>query len=340
MIEPLYVTCLGLICPVGLTPESAAAAMRAGITGFVELPYVDNTGEPIVGAVVSKLPTNLNGRARLVELLAGALTELQVRFPPDIASGPLPLLLCTREPDRPGPPVSHIVAEVETRLGLSFRRKGSGHIPSGSVSVFRALAHAGGMLANSEAEACLVAAVDTYFDRRSLRWLDQAKRLKTPAQSDGIIPGEAAGVILVSRLPITQSTLAVRGLGFAEETATVLNDEPLLGKGMALATQRALAQAELAIHDVDWRLSDVAGEAYGFEELVLAQARLMRQTRQSQVLWHPAGSAGDCGAAAGLLQLAWIQVAFTRSYAPGPFALAHCSAPQGDRAVALLGNGV
>jgi hypothetical protein len=64
--EPLYVTCLGLICAVGLTPESAGAAMRAGIAGFEELPYFDDDGEPVIGAMVPSLPKELRGRARRI----------------------------------------------------------------------------------------------------------------------------------------------------------------------------------------------------------------------------------------------------------------------------------
>jgi 3-oxoacyl-[acyl-carrier-protein] synthase-1 len=127
-------------------------------------------------------------------------------------------------------------------------------------------------------------------------------------------------------------------LGFATEAATVLNEEPLLGKGMAAAVQDALREARLAMHEVDFRLSDVAGESYAFEELALAQSRLMRQTRETQDLWHPADSVGDCGAVAGLIQFAWAEQAFLRGYAPGPVAALHASSAFGGRAAAVVGQ--
>ena len=43
-----------------------------------------------------------------------------------------------------------------------------------------------------EFPACLVCGVDSYINARSLHWLDRNSRLKTPANSDGVIPGEAA----------------------------------------------------------------------------------------------------------------------------------------------------
>lgn len=337
MAEPLYVTCLGLVCPVGLAPESAAAAMRAGIDAFTDLSYIDNAGEPIVGAIVPGLSHDLRGRARVVELLTRALEVIESRLPRGLTSTHLPLILCTREPERPGARLNGIVGEVEARVGLTFRRDGSIHIARGPVAAFEALNHARRILSKNRTEACLITAVDTLVDARTLLWLDRAKRLKTPEQTDGVIPGEAACVVFVTKRPMTPSQFAVRGLGFGEETATVVNEEPLLGKGMAAAVRAALGEAGLAMHEVAFRLSDVAGESYAFEELVLAQSRLMRKTRETQDLWHPAGFVGDCGAAAGLVQFAWAEQAFARSYAPGSVALAHGSAAAGARAAAVVG---
>jgi 3-oxoacyl-[acyl-carrier-protein] synthase I len=336
MVGPLYISCLGLICPVGLTPESAAAAMRAGISPFSELPYPDNDVEPVIGAITPSVPDDLRGRDRLTELLKRCFERFELRLPRDLEPGRLPLLLCTREPDRPGPRVTNIVSEIETRLGFVCRRDLSGHFARGSVAAFAALRQARHILSGSHAQGCLIAAVDSLIDAQVLHWLHQAKRLKTPSQSDGVIPGEAACLLLVTTSPLTQSHLKLRGLGFAIETATVLNEEPLLGKGMTAAIREALGEADLSMHDVDFRLSDVAGESYAFEELVLAQSRLMRQTREAQDLWHPAAFIGDCGAASGLVQLAWAEQAFTRAYAPGPMALAHSATATGDRAAALV----
>lgn len=339
MAEPLYITCLSLICPVGFTPESAAASMRAGISGFTDLPYIDNTGEPIIGAIVPGLPHGLRGRARLVELLARAFELIGPCLPQNLALTALPLIFCTREPERPGAEIKGIVAEVEARLLLDLHCDGSDHIASGSVAAFEAITHARRLISAGHTDACLIAVVDTFMDAHSLHWLDQAKRLKTTAQSDGVIPGEAACVALVSKRAMTPSRLAVRGIGFAVETATVLNEEPLLGKGMAGAVKGALSEAGLEMHEMDFRFSDVAGESYAFEELVLTQSRLTRQTRKCQVLWHPSDCIGDCGAATGLIQFAWAEQSFARGYAPGPVALTHGCSDAGARAAAVVGVG-
>lgn len=337
MADSIALTCLSLVCPVGLTPEGAAAAMRAGIDAFGDLPYVDSVGEPIVGAVVPGMPPDAHGRARVLELLVRAIEMVEARLPRHLALANLPLILCTRERERPGGRLTSLVGDVERRLGITFRRDSSSHLARGSVAAFDAVQQARRLLSDDRCRACLIAAVDTFVDARTLAWLDETRRLKTSEQTDGLIPGEGACVMLATPAPISGSPLVVRGLGFGTETATVLNEEPFLGKGMAAAVRAALGEAGVAMHEVAFRLSDVAGESYAFEELVLAQSRLMRITRERQDLWHPAGFVGECGAASGLIQLAWAEQAFARAYAPGAIALAHASAPAGARAAAVIG---
>jgi 3-oxoacyl-[acyl-carrier-protein] synthase-1 len=332
----MYVSCLGLACPVGLTVESAAAAMRAGIDAFAELPYIDESGEPVVGATVPGIPSDARRRTRLVALLqsafAGALDRLrEITRPEDV-----PLLLCTAELKGREHEFAGIAQEAAQLSGARFRREGSRHIPGGAVAPFQALLDARSLIAQGVAPMYIVAAADTLVDGGTLEALQASRRLKCSAESDGIIPGEAAAVLIVSSRPLIDRTMMVVGLGVGRESATVLNDEPLLGKGLSAAVAAALAEAGLAMHDIDFRLSDVAGESYAFEELALAQARLMRQTRTGQPLWHPASSVGDCGAANGMLQLALAQEAFARRYAPGRTALAHSGEPTGARAAAVL----
>jgi 3-oxoacyl-[acyl-carrier-protein] synthase-1 len=337
MLASLYVSCVSLVSAVGLTPASASAAMRAGISGFTELQFHDVQGEPIIGAAVPGFPEDLRGRARLIELLIRAFEFGEERLSGDFNLEELPILLCTREPHRPGGRVNRIASEIESRLGCKFRRDGSGHFAYGHTACYAALSHAEQMLATQRSSAYLIAAADSLLDARTLRWLDDAQRLKTSAQTDGLTPGEAACLVLVSDHPLTDSPYAVKGLGFGTETATVLNEEPLLGKGMAAAVRMALDSAAVAMHEVNFRLSDVGGESYAFEELVLAQTRVTLKTRRSQPVWMPASSIGDCGAATALVEMAWAEQAYLLEYAPGPLALMHGSTADGARAAAVVG---
>jgi 3-oxoacyl-[acyl-carrier-protein] synthase-1 len=339
MPQPLRATCLGLVCPVGLTAASACAAIRAGLDGFGEVGYLDDSGDAVMGAVVPVLEDDLRGRARLATLLALAMEDALARLPRDLHLGEVPLLLCVREPERPGPRIKGLVVEVERRLSVRFRRDQSATVAQGHVSAFGALAIARDLLSDGRADSVLIAAADSFIDARTLLWLHRHRRLKTVANSDGVIPGEAAGVILVSTGQVTPGGgVRILGLGFGHESATVHNEEPLLGLGMAEAVRAALQEAGAAMHDIDLRLSDVAGESYGFEELSLAQSRLMRQRREEQPLWHSAGALGDCGAAAGIAQIAWFEEATQRGYAPGRLSLGQTSALAGPRAAAVMSS--
>src|SRR6185436_14598933 len=110
----------------------------------------------------------------------------------------------------------------------------------------------------------------------------------------------------------------------------------LLGVGLTEAVRAALADANMRMRDIQLRLSDVTGEAYGFKEQALALSRTMREGPSDLPIWHCADAIGDCGAAAGVCMLAFARHAFLGGYAPGTRAMCYTSAVPGDRAVAVL----
>jgi 3-oxoacyl-[acyl-carrier-protein] synthase I len=336
----MAVVATGLVCPVGLTTVSACAAIRAKVARFNDLPYFDDQGEPIVGAVVPGLKADLNRRERLVELLVWALRDC-------LESGGIertdrmPLLVGLAEPSDSGAstilPVD-IVRDVEARLQLRFDAQRSIALPKGHTSAFEALRLARTMLQDSTVSACLVCGVDSCINAGTLWWLDRHRRLKTAGNSDGVIPGEAAAAVLLVRDTDGSGRAAahVVGLGFSHEDAGVLSEEPLLGLGLAAATRSALTEASLGLHEIDFRLSDVTGEDYGFREQALVLARVLRSRREDFTFWHTADSLGDIGAAAGACQLVVAREAFRKGYAPGNRVICFTSAVSGGRAVAIV----
>jgi 3-oxoacyl-[acyl-carrier-protein] synthase I len=274
-----------------------------------------------------------------LELLTSVLDNAVRRLDTLSTGAGLPLLLCMPEPDRPGAGLAHkgLAVELEARIGVVFDRNRSRAFPTGHVACFEALHHARDLLSNG-ADACVIAAADCFISARTLRWLDRHKRLLRPGRSDGVVPGEAAAALLITPSAVAQPSCRLLGVGFGSEPATALNDDPLLGTGMARAARGALAEAGLAMEDIELRISDVAGESWAFEELVLSQARTMHLARPMQTVWHPARSVGEVGAAAGMIQLMTATFGFAKAYAPGAYALCHSSAVTGRRAAALLGR--
>ena len=336
--EGLFVTGIGMVCPVGLYAASACAAQRAGISALSELPWLDNAGEPIVGAMVPGLDDGLPRGARLLELSLRSISEVAGRRL-GLAWPQVPLLLCLAEPERPGAQAGNqrlaqtLVDQAQERLGMRFHPELSRAFACGHTAAFRALAHARTLMARGLAPACLVCAADSLLNATTLQWLSMNDRLKTELQRDGLSPGEAAAAVLVESQVREESCVQVLGLGFGLEAATVSSGLPQLGLGLAAAARSALDEARRGLHEIDLRLSDVSGELHGFKELPLLQARL-----EDQPLWHWAEAIGDTGAAAGLAQLVLADQAFRKDYAPGPLALGLSSAWHGDRAAAVLGH--
>ena len=313
--------------------------MRAQVANFDELPYYDRGGQALIGAGVPTLGPDLSRPRRLLEMLVSAIESTLVQVK-SVALEDVPLVVCLAEPGRPGGAAhlaSHIVGAVERRLDVSFHPEYSGVIAKGHTAGFHSLRVAKRLMEEASLPACLVCGVDSYLNATVLDWLDRHLRLKTEENSDGVIPGEAAASVLVSRVELDSVAPALRVFppGFAHEPAGVLTDEPLLGTGLAKAHNVALRAAGSQMHEIDFRVSDATGESYGFREQALVVARTMRGRREEFPIWHCADSIGDTGAAAGLCQLVVLSDAFEKSYAPGPRAICSTSSVPGNRAVCV-----
>jgi 3-oxoacyl-[acyl-carrier-protein] synthase I len=334
----VYVTSVGMTCPVGLYAEAACAAMRASISMFADLPYGDNSGEAIIGSTVGRPAPEIRCEEHFVDLLCSAIKDCQTPAVPE----DIPLLLGLPEPERPGIPkrlAERMIGRVQEELGFHFHPGLSQTICSGHTSGFVALRTARELLRHRKATACMVCGVDSFLSARSLLWLAEHGRLKTEENSDGVIPGEAAAAVLVGLTEASGATSSVRiaGMGFAHEHVNILSQEPLLGLGLSEALRDALAEAGIGLHEIDFRLSDVTGESYGFREQMLALARVMRSRREEGMpIWHCAEFIGDTGAAAGVCQLVVAFSAFKKGYAPGNRGACYTSAISGDRAVVIV----
>ena len=357
----------GMVTSLGLDLETSCAASRAGISRAVKLDYftyrTPDTGEvkSAIGHAVTLLTHGFEGYARLVRLLAGALRDLArnargqeeslsrarvfLSLPHPARSFSTPQLILDQVPREEG----IAVAEEARQLAEESKRQ----LPQKLVDDACRLAgwrtkpemaavawsgHAGCSALLSQAledlsrgeDAVLVGGVDSYLDEETLTWLLNTGRLKTPALAAGLMPGEAAALLLLGR----------RGQAAAEVTrvAQASEEQPLAGAGVPAGRGLADALASLSSDgSISTIYSDHNGEAYRAAEMgaVLSRLRSSRPAMASAPLKFPAISFGDTGAASGAVALC--RAASDLSRMGGSSAMISSTSDGNERAVVLMG---
>ena len=331
----LAIHATGLVTSVGSSAPAACAAMRAKVSNPSETRFADSAGEWILAHQVT-LEHPWRGLKRLEQMAAMAIEEALVALP-KAEWATIPLLLCVAERERPGRAAGlddKLFDGIRNALDTRFDAA-SGVIARGRVGVAVALVQARELL-HRGAQRVLIAATDSLLGWSTLRHYDQAGRLLTQANSNGFMPGEGAGALLVGRPSGNGDQLVCRGIGFGVEHAHVDSDEPLRADGLVMAIRNALSEAGSAMHDMDYRITDLSGEQYYFKEAALALARLLRQRKEDFDLWHPAECLGEAGALAGAAVVALADAACRKGYSKGPNILAHLAGDAGQRAALAL----
>jgi 3-oxoacyl-[acyl-carrier-protein] synthase-1 len=326
----------GLVCGVGLNAPSSLAAIRCAISDFHDTTYFDARGEPVAGSGVP-LPRPWRGRIRLRKMLAMAVLECLEHLDADIST--IPLLLCVAEHERPGrvDGLDEVLrSELEAEIGVTFHRAYSGTIAQGRVGTAYALAQARALIGERNVPGVVIAGVDNLLGRQTLRSLETRDRLRTSENSNGLIPGEAAAAVFVERAGRSPGQLVCTGVGYGMESATVDGEDPLRAQGLVRAVNAALDDAHCSLADLDFRITDNAGEQYYFKEDALAMARTLRTTKAEFDIWHPADCIGEVGAAIGSVILNVALMAVRKGYAAGPGILCHLGNDAGERGVFVL----
>ena len=336
---------LGASTPLGRDAWSSAAAVRAGISGFTQHPFmIDGAGEPMRAAIAPWLDIGISGVERLLALLIPAIDQA---LSPLLSSAraPLKLALSLGLPSqRPGL-AADFQSTLMTALAAQYRDRFA------AVAAFPA-GHAAGLLALEAAvkpmqqgtfDACVVAGVDSYLAPETLEWLEQCDQLHGAGPLNnawGFIPGEAAGaVLIVNRASAERLGLpplaCLAGLGVATEPHRIKTETVCLGEGLTQAFRGALQSlsAEAKVSDV---YCDLNGEPYRADEYGFTCLRTKEHFVSAADFIAPADCWGDISAAGGPLHLGLAAIAGYKGYANGDWGLVWASAEGGERAAALL----
>ncbi|WP_299950377.1 3-oxoacyl-ACP synthase [uncultured Ruegeria sp.] len=335
MTKGVNILSAGMVTAVGLNCAASAAAMRGGLDGFQETDFLAADGEWQLGAPVP-LPRNWVGEKRVAHLAAGAVVDALDGFQAEVRT--LTVILCLAEGSRRGAPVRD--PDTFARKLIEFsglpRQTKFETVEYGRPSGFVALERAGRILRKDPNSHVLIVGADSLLTGPTIAEFIRAERLLNGNNANGLIPGEAAAALLCTGGPPTQ--LAMTGLGLSRELAYLYNEEelPLRADGMTSAYREALEISGIAFDRIDYRISDLTGEAYFFKQTALSMQRLLREHRELQELWTPTECIGNVGAAAVPIMIAWALEAALKHYAPGNPVLIEASGDDGTCGAAVF----
>ena len=335
MSTRLNIVNTGLMTAVGLSAPRACAAIRAKLANPTETGFIGADGKRLRAHQVP-LRAEWRGRRKLITMAGCAVLEALDPVA-DSDDESIPLLLCLAEPARPGRIVDleqSVFSGLQAQTGLRFHGTQSRMVPRGKVGPLIALAEAAKILNAGHARHVLILATDSLLTGPTLEVYGAQRRLLNQANSNGFMPGEAAGAVLVTRGGATG--LECLGLGFGLEAASFYTEEPLRADGMTVAIRNALADAGLTLAQIGYRICTLNGEQYWFKELDLACSRLLRGRHEFMDLWHPAESVGDAGAALTVVGLSVALTAAQKGYAAGDPVLLTASNEDGACAAAVF----
>ena len=336
LAQPIAILNTGLVTSVGLSAPASCAAFRAKISNPSETRFIDSAGEWIMAHQVA-LEQPWRGLTKLAKMAAMSIDEAMQGIPKADWSK-LPLLLCVAEGERPGrtPGLDDQLFElIQCELGVTFAPH-SAIVAQGRVGVAAALAQARALIVKSGVPRVLVAATDSLLSWPTLSHYEQQDRLLTERNSNGFMPGEGAGALLVGVVEGRAGELVCSGIGFGSEEAHIESGEPLRGDGLSQAIKAGLSEAGCQMHDMDYRITDNSGEQYYFKEAALALSRTLRQRKEEFDIWHPAECMGEAGAVSGIAVVATAREACIKAYSRGPNVLAHWANDAGQRAAVAL----
>lgn len=332
----IFVSATGMVTAIGNTADATCAAMRAEIAGFQEIPFVDGAGRIIIGAPARNAVAPKLGIPMFVEMVSLSIEQCLK----DRSICEIPLLIGLPLKDETGRPRGldqRMLSDLENRLGQALHPS-SGVVPLGGVSCFHALLSAARILSEGHCNECLVCGVDSLINGPSLKALERKNRLKTDTNPDGLIPGEAASCILVSRKKQGDggNKTIICGFGFSTEDVDLTSNEPVTGVGLASAIKAALSDSGMNMGNIDFRFSDITGERRAFQEANYALGRVLRERKEKFPFLHLMDTIGSVGAAAGCCIIAHLKHLFERDAAPGETALCETSSNDGARAVVIV----
>lgn len=338
---------VGARTALGLSAPATMAAVRAGIAGFGEHPFlIDAAGNKLIVAREPALGIEVKGADRLAALALPAAVEAATILRERKAKLPMLPVVVGLPPPRPGRPADAEKVITE-RLRTDLREVANSvvveTITAGHAAGAMALEAGWKKIRQGASDFCLVGAVDSYIETETLAWLEKQDQIHGAGKLNnawGFVPGEAAGwCLLASREAGTKwqmpATIRVLAASATRETKLIKTSAVCTGEALT-ALFRQLASALPVGSRFEQVLCDMNGEAYRADEYGFATMRTGASFVDPTGFLAPADCWGDVGAASGPLFAVMAETSARKGYARGSLTLLWTGAESGERCGALL----
>ena len=267
MTPHLAIIGYGAVTAVGFDAAQTCAAVRAGVSGFRRSGFYLRRKRvtPLIGAAVQyEIPPREDSPSnRLARMASDAITECVDRAA--LTPGRTAILLGVREhlaaSGVEGLDGSELFSSVGVICGGTFHRE-SALMAHSSCAIATGLVQAARLLAAGTVDACVVGGVDWYLTHEDIERYDRLARIKTPDNSRGFIPGEAAAVVAVTidRAPFGPPCILGVGLAQEDESRTAISDGHATGRALTAALSAATRDAAVEERALAFRVADLNGE--------------------------------------------------------------------------------
>ena len=342
--NPICVIGVGACTAVGLNAASTAAAVRCGIAGFEEHPYMINQeGEPYVLAAEPSIDPSSMGCKRYTDLAIPALQEALhplLRLSPNKHKVKAIIGLPEHRPGLPDDLHLSLEGCIKELDSEHYAIKEVRTIFRGHAAGLMAVESASKLLSTGESKLCIAGGIDSYIDPDTLDWIEDNEQLHIPSNAWGFIPGEASAFCLLSTmetanrfgLPIKAKLLSI---GTEQEENKIKTETICIGKGLTAVVNNVL-QALPEETKINQTYCDQNGEAYRADEFGFMLTRLAENFDDPSEYAAPADCWGDVGAASGPLFINQLCAAAEKGYSLGPVTLLWASSEGGDRSAAIF----
>jgi 3-oxoacyl-[acyl-carrier-protein] synthase-1 len=228
------------------------------------------------------------------------------------------------------------------QTGARFDLSRSAAVDEGRAGALIAIARAAQAIRSGQTTFMLAGAIDTYRDLYVLGTLDLEQRVKSASNTDGFIPGEGAGFLLLAGAEAaTQSGLRSLGrltrVALDEEPGHMYSEAVYRGEGLARTLAQLFASGDLHA-PVAEVFSSMNGESHWAKEWGVGYIRNRSSFLEDVTVQHPADCYGDTGSACGPLLVGLAALGMREGYRRSP-SLVYCSSDRGPRAALAVSGG-